>query len=111
MLTDTAKQAASRRIRGHFKRLASAPQFAAVIDCFFDLQPRRTRPAFAELCLIDGRLVFARAQGEETFRHFVGRRDQLAINLVGLVTHLRLGADEHEYVLSKIDAIPLRTAR
>jgi hypothetical protein len=102
---------AGRRMRGHFRRLVTAPQFAAVIDCVFDLEPKRTEPAFAELCLVDGRLVFARAEGEKSFRHFVGSRDQLAVNLLGFVTHLRLGAPERAYVLDRIEAIPSRSMR
>jgi hypothetical protein len=101
---------AGRRMRGHFKRLVAAPQFAAVVDCVFDL-PRRTTPAFAELCLVDGRLVFARAAGEDTFRHFVGRRDQLAARLLAFVTHLHLGEPDRDYVLGRVDAIPSRRAR
>jgi hypothetical protein len=99
---------AGRRMRGHFRRLATTPQFAAVVECVFDLRPRRAKRAFAELCLLDGRLLFARAEGDTTFRHFVGRRDQLEINLLGFVTHLGLGEDERAYVLGRIDAIPVR---
>jgi len=93
-------------MREHFRRLATTPQFAAVLECVFDLRPRRTKRAFAELCLIDGRLLFARAEGDTTFRHFVGRRDQLEVNLLGFVTHLGLGEDERAYVLARINAIP-----
>ncbi len=99
---------AGRRMRGHFRRLATTPQFAAVVECVFDLRPRRAKRAFAELCLLDGRLLFARAEGDTTFRHFVGRRDQLEINLLGFVTHLGLGEAERAYVLDRIKAIPGR---
>jgi hypothetical protein len=98
-------------MRGHFGRLVAPPQFAAVVDCIFDIRPRRTSPAFVELCVVDGRLVFARAEGDDTFRHFVGLRDQLAHNLVGFVRHLRLGEPDRAFVLSRIDAIPTRSAR
>ncbi len=101
-------EAAGRRMRAHFRRLATTPQFAAVVECVFDLRPRRTKRAFAELCLLDGRLLFARAEGDTTFRHFVGRRDQLEINLLGFVSHLGLGEDERAYVLGRIEAIPVR---
>ena len=99
------------RMRYHLSRLHTAPQFAAVLDCLFDLTPRRTDPIFEELVIVDDRLVFARASGEHTFRHFVGRRDQLVINLVGFVKHLGLGTNEREYVLSRVDGIPRRATR
>jgi len=98
-------------LRYKLSRLHTAPQFAAVLDCLFDLTPRRTDPIFNELVIVDERLVFARAAGERTFRHFVGRRDQLVINLVGFVRHLGLGTLEREYVLSRIDAIGRRVSR
>ncbi len=97
-------------MRSHLSRLQTSPQFAAVIDCLFDL-PRRTDPAFEELALLDGRLLFARAVNEKTFRHFVGRRDQLVSNLLGFVGHLKLGTAEREYVLSRVESIPRREAR
>lgn len=100
---------AGRRMRDHFRRLATTPQFAAVVECIFDLRPRRTKRAFAELCLVDGELLFARAEGDSAFRHFVGRRDQLEANLLGFVTHLGLGEDERAYVLGRINAIPMRS--
>jgi hypothetical protein len=108
---DAPSQAAVGRVRYHLSRLQTAPQFAAVLDCLFDLSPRRTDPIFEELAIVDGRLVFARATGERTFRHFVGRRDQLVINLVGFVKHLGLGNEEREYVLGRVDGIPRRVAR
>jgi hypothetical protein len=111
MTGTTQAEIAGRRMRAHFRRLVASPQFAAVIDCVFDLHPKRTSPAFAELCLVNGRLIFARAEGEKTFRHFVGRRDQLAANLLAYVTHLKLGEPDREYVLSRIDAIPTRAVR
>ena len=104
----TNAQLAGKRMRNHFRRLVTVPQFGAVVDCVFELSPRRTDPAFAELCIVDSRLIFARAEGEQNFRHFVGRRDQLTIDLLGLVRHLGLGADERAYVQSRIDAIPTR---
>jgi hypothetical protein len=99
------------RVRYELSRLQTGPQFAAVLDCLFDLVPRRTDPIFEELVLVDDRLVFARATGERSFRHFVGRRDQLVINLLGFVKHLGLGTLEREFVLNRIDAIPRRAAR
>lgn len=104
-------QAAVGRVRYHLSRLHTAPQFAAVLDCLFDLSPRRTDPIFEELVVVDDRLVFARATGERTFRHFVGRRDQLVINLVGFVKHLGLGPREREFVLSRVDGIPRQLSR
>ena len=104
-------QAAVGRVRYQLSRLHTAPQFAAVLDCLFDLTPRRTDPIFEELVVVDDRLVFARATGERTFRHFVGRRDQLIINLVGFVKHLGLSSREREYVLSRVDGIPRRVTR
>ncbi len=101
---------ATRRMRSHLARLQTSPQFAAVIDCLFDL-PRRTEPAFAELAILDDRLLFARAVNEKTFRHFVGRRDTLMTNLLGFVGHLKLGTAEREYVLSRVDSIPRRDSR
>jgi hypothetical protein len=108
---DAPSQVAAGRVRYHLSRLQTAPQFAAVLDCLFDLSPRRTDPIFEELAIVDDRLVFARATGERTFRHFVGRRDQLVINLVGFVKHLGLGNQEREYVISRIDGIPRRVTR
>ena len=106
-----ANETVAPRIRSHFKRLIAGPQFTAVVDCVFDLVPRRTEPAFAELRVVDDCLVFARARGEKHFRHFVGRHDRLALDLLGFVTHLGLGADERAYVQSRIDAIPSRDDR
>ncbi|GAC1300658.1 MAG: hypothetical protein NVSMB19_07540 [Vulcanimicrobiaceae bacterium] len=102
--------AASQRMRYHLSRLQTAPQLAAVLDCLFDLSPSRTEPRFAELAVVDDRLIFARMDGEKSFRHYVGRRDELVINLVGFVTHLGFGTTEREYVLSRIDGIPRRRA-
>jgi hypothetical protein len=111
MASDVQVQAAIERMRYHLSRLQTAPQFAAVLDCLFELQPRRTEPVFDELVLVDDRLLFARAAGETTFRHFVGRHDQLVVNLVGFVKHLRLGAHEREFVLSRVEGIPRRVSR
>jgi hypothetical protein len=108
---DSQTQAAVSRMRHHLARLQTAPQFAAVLDCLFDLSPRRTDPTFEELVLVDERLIFARAAGEKSFRHFVGRRDQLIINLVGFVKHLGLGTSEREFVLSRVESIPRRATR
>ena len=109
--TDAEAQALTGRLRYHLARLHTAPQFAAVLDCLFDLTPRRTDPMFEELVIVDDRLIFARASGERSFRHFVGRRDQLTINLVGFVRHLGLGTQTREYVLSRIESIPRRVTR
>ncbi len=103
-------EVATRRVRTQLARLQTSPQFAAVIDCLFDL-PRRTEPAFEELALVDDRLLFARAANEKTFRHFVGRRDQLETNLLGFVGHLKLGIAEREYVLSRVESISRRESR
>jgi hypothetical protein len=111
MQAQSQSQAAVARMRYHLSRLHTAPQFAAVLDCLFDLNPRRTDPIFEELVVVDDRLVFARASGERGFRHFVGRRDQLIINLVGFVKHLGLGASEREFVLSRVESIPRRASR
>ncbi len=107
MIRVPAEEATSR-LRYQFARLQTSPQLSAVIDCLFDLPPR-TEPAFEELAILDDRLVFARAENETTFRHFVGRRDQLATNLLGYVTHLKLGTNEREYVISRLDSIERRT--
>ena len=104
--TIKSAEVAERRVRGHFTKLVTANQFAAVIDAVFDLWPRRTSPAFAELCIVNSQLVFARAEGETAFRYFVGRLDQLSIDLLGFVTHLGLGDDERAYVQARIAAIP-----
>ena len=109
--TTTDRQHAVNKLRYQLARLHTAPQFAAVLDCLFELTPRRTTPMFEELVVVDDRLVFARAAGERTFRHFVGRRDQLIINLVGFVRHLGFGTLEHEYVVNRVDSIPRRAAR
>jgi hypothetical protein len=111
MTSDSHTELAIQRIRWHVSRLQTAPQFAAVLDCLFALHPTRTSPSFAELTVVDDRLVFARAEGEHTFRHFVGRYDQLVVNLVGLVRHLRMGMNEHEYVLARVASIPRRATR
>jgi len=110
MASSTADLAIAR-LRWHVSRLQTAPQFAAVLDCLFDLRPVRTNPSFEELTVVDERLVFARASGESSFRHFVGRTDQLAANLVGFVSHLGLGPLEREYVVNRLDAIPRRARR
>jgi len=98
---------ATQRMRYHLSRLQTSPQFAAVIDFLFDLEPR-TEPKIAELALVDERLIVARAVGDPTFRHYLGSRRQLEVNLVGFVDHLRLGPSERECVLARIDSIPNR---
>ncbi|GAC1310438.1 MAG: hypothetical protein NVS2B3_10170 [Vulcanimicrobiaceae bacterium] len=100
--------AASQRLRHHFSRMQTAPQLTAVIDCLFEIVPSRTAPTFVELAVVDGTLVFARARGETTFRHYVGPRDELAVNLLGFVAHLGLGPTERAYVLDRIAQIPRR---
>jgi hypothetical protein len=95
-------------MRYELSRLQTSPQLAAVLDCLFELEPRRTEPAIAELTLVDDRLVMARAEGEPNFRHYVGSREELAINLVGFVKHLGLGLTEREYVLSRVQSIGTR---
>ncbi|MBD5635069.1 MAG: hypothetical protein IAI49_11380 [Candidatus Eremiobacteraeota bacterium] len=105
MVRGSAYEAVSRRIRGHFQRLHASSQLTAVIDCVFDL-PRRTELAFQELCIVDQELVFAREEGHDAFLYYVGRRKDLATNLLGFVEHLGLGEREREYVASRIDAIP-----
>jgi hypothetical protein len=100
---------ASQRMRYHLSRLQTSPQFSAVIDFLFDLEPR-TEPRIAELAVVDDRLIVARAVGDIAFRHYLGSRRQLEVNLVGFVDHLRLGANELEYVLARIEAIPARSA-
>jgi len=102
--------AASQRMRYHLARLQTAPQLTAVIDCLFEIAPCRTQPAFADLVVIDGSLLFARKNGEPGFIYFVGRLDELVINLVGYVKHLGFGTIEREYVLSRIESIPRRRA-
>ncbi len=101
---------AIQRTRYQLSRLQTSPQFAAVLDCLFDLEPRRTEPAIAELAVVDERLVVARAYGETSFRHYVGTSDQLAMNLLGFVKHMRLGLTEREYLLGRVEAIPHRPA-
>lgn len=102
--------AASQRMRYHFARLQTAPQLTAVIDCLFEIAPARTKYVFDGLVIVDDCLVFARVAGDTTFKHYVGRRDELIVNLVGFVTHLGFGTLEHEYVLSRIEGIPRRRA-
>jgi hypothetical protein len=109
METVSKAELASQRMRYHFSRLQTSPQFAAVVDFLFDLQPR-TEPAIAELAILDDRLVVARVVGDMSFRHYVGTRNELAINLIGFVDHLRLGRQEREFVLGRLDAIPRQTA-
>jgi hypothetical protein len=97
---------AIRSVRRHVARLQTSPQFAAVLDVLFELPPR-TAPAFAELVLVDGRLLFARPRGEFDFCFYCGPREELFANLAGLCRHLRLGRDEREYVLGSLDRVPL----
>ena len=99
------------RLRYALSRLHTAPQHTAVLDCLFNLCPRRTDPVFEDLVVVDDRLVFARSAGESTFRHFVGRREALVLNVLGFVQHLGLGEREREYALSRIDGIPRRRSR
>ncbi len=104
-------QESIERLRYALSRLHTAPQHTAVLDCLFNLYPRRTDPIFEELVVVDDRLIFARAAGETTFRHFVGRREALVLNVLGFVKHLGLGEREREYALSRIDGIPRRNSR
>lgn len=97
-------------MRYQLGRLQTSPQLTAVIDCLFELTPGRTSPTFEELAVVDESLLFARMTGEETFRYFVGRRDELEQNLIGFVTHLGMGPLEREYVLERIASIPRRSA-
>jgi len=109
--SDAATQVAIEKLRYSLSRLHTAPQHTAVIDCLFNLEPRRTNPIFEDLVLVDDRLIFAKAKDEKTFRHFVGRREALVLNLLGFVQHLGLGAIEREFVLSRIDGISRRKSR
>ncbi len=105
METVSKTERATQRMRYEFARLQTSPQFAAVLDCLFDLQPRRTDPAIADLVLVDDHLVMARAEGEMSYRHYVGSREQLTVNLLGFVRHLGYGLAEREYVLTRIASI------
>lgn len=105
-----SKATALQRVRYHLSRLQTSPQFTAVLDCLFELSPRRTDPSFAELIVVADGLIFARKRGEPSFGYFVGRRDDLIVNLLGFVMHLRLGTSDRLYVLDCIDAIPRRGA-
>jgi len=109
MAPGSKAELATQRMRYQLSRLQTSPQFAAVVDFLFDLEPR-TEPKIAELAVVDDRLIVARAVGDVAFRHYLGSRRQLEVNLVGFVDHLRLGEPEREYVLSRIDAIPARPA-
>ncbi|MFY9781646.1 MAG: hypothetical protein WAJ85_14185 [Candidatus Baltobacteraceae bacterium] len=100
-----ARALATRRVRYHAARLQTSPQFAAVLDVLFDL-PKRTEPAFVELVMADGRLLFARTPGDRDFRHYCGRREELLDNLAGLCRHLHLGVDERAYVFAQVEGIP-----
>jgi hypothetical protein len=100
-----ARARATQLVRFHASRLQTSPQFAAVLDVLFDL-PKRTQPAFAELVLTGGSLLFARTEDDEDFRHYCGRREDLVLNLAGMCRHLRLGADERDYVFAQVDSIP-----
>ncbi len=104
-MATSSEALATGRMRYHLSRLQTRPQLAAVLDCLFELAPKRTEPALAELALVDERLVFARAQGDAEFLHFVGRTDELLADLLGLVRHLKLGADERAYVLRRVATI------
>jgi hypothetical protein len=110
MLSHPSADLAARRVRYQLARLQTTPQLTAIIDCLFDL-PRRTEPAFDELMMVDERLLFARASGDESFRHFVGRRDQLTTTLMGFLRHLHFGSAERSYVRNRIEAIARRRAR
>jgi hypothetical protein len=98
-------EAVARRVRYNVARLQTGPQFAAVLDAIFDVQPRRTDPGFVELVLVDDRLLFARGEGECSFKHFVGPLDELIINLAGFCRHMKYGPEERAYVLGRVDAI------
>lgn len=105
MAIGSEAELATRRMRYQIARLQTRPQLAAVLDCLFEIEPKRTEPVLAELALVDEQLVFARAKGDETFTHFVGRTDDLMIDLLGLVRHLKFGPAEREYVLRRIATI------
>jgi hypothetical protein len=105
MAIGSEAELATSRMRYHISRLQTRPQLAAVLDCLFDIDPKRTEPIIEELALVDEKLVFARAQGEEAFSHFVGRTDELLSDLLGLVRHLKFGAAEHDYVLTRVASI------
>ncbi len=99
---------ATNRMRYQISRLQTRPQLAAVLDCLFEIVPKRTDPVLAELTLVDEHLVFARATGEAAFKHFVGRTDELLSELLGLVRHLKLGDVEREYVMRRVAKIARR---
>ncbi len=105
MAIGSEAELATSRMRFHISRLQTRPQLAAVLDCLFDLDPKRTEPVIEELVLVDEKLVFARAQGEETFGHFVGRTDELLSDLLALVRHLKFGPAERDYVLTRVASI------
>jgi hypothetical protein len=103
-----SRTSAIQSVRRHVARLQTSPQFTAVLDVLFELPPR-TAPAFAELVLVDGRLLFARPKGEFDFCFYCGPREELFANLAGLCRHLRLGGDERAYVLDRLERVPLVT--
>ena len=105
MAIGSEAELATSRMRFHISRLQTRPQLAAVLDCLFNLDPKRTEPVIEELALVDEKLVFARAQGEEGFVHYVGRTDELLSDLLGLVRHLKFGPAEREYVLNRVASI------
>ncbi len=107
-MATSSEALATSRMRYHISRLQTRPQLAAVLDCLFDIVPKRTEPALDALALIDDKLVFARARGDSEYLHFVGRTDELASDLLGLVRHLKLGADERAYILRQLGTITSR---
>lgn len=108
MAIGSEAELATSRMRYQIARLQTRPQLAAVLDCLFEIVPKRTQPVLVELALVDEKLVFARAKGDASFVHFVGRTDELMSDLLGLVRHLKFGPAEREYVLLRMATIARR---
>jgi hypothetical protein len=92
----SSSKLATSRVRYQVSRLQTRPQLAAVLDCLFELDPKRTSPILVELALVDERLLFARAEGDATFKHFVGRTDELTSELLGFARRSRARVHQRE---------------
>ncbi|MBC5810458.1 MAG: hypothetical protein GIW95_06360 [Candidatus Eremiobacteraeota bacterium] len=105
--TDAAAQVVrASRVRHEVAELTTLPQLSAALDLLLDIQPRRTKPHFAELAMAD-ELVFARADGRSDFEYYVGHRTQINDKLLDIAEFLELGPEERSFLVDRLETIPI----
>ena len=94
--------AVTHRVRRELAGLTGTPpQFTAFLDVLFDIETRRTEPAFADL-IAHGDLVFARGEGRTDFEYYIGHRSVLERRLRDIAQFLEFGKVERDLMLGRL---------